>query len=339
MTAENDAEGVDRVELAMTYPTEFSGPRVQILGRDHSGERLIYEVKPGSLKMAFNRDEEERLEPAFVLIVQFDVKPSNQPCHVKSVDARYYNTGGEVVRPVADLSSFMENQKRATAPVGDKGRSRSPVPPYKGEDAVISGRPSTPPAASDERKPDETGGNGESAVIEPEEVEKPSFVAYIDPLEYHACPDPLQRFLKHREGGKETGLLSLFASGRPCGFRQTPPVAISDGLGKVSLSFEGDAAPEKVPSIAVTGARFISLVKESGNIWRVELIPNRGEHEVVLYVVRGKVLKRIPLTVAPPLELYLRGISPGERGSPLFDYVVMANHAAMSGETGQEARQ
>jgi hypothetical protein len=317
MAASKDVNGVERIDLDFSYPTAFSEPRVNIQGGDFSEEQMLRDSKPGFLKLAITREGEEMLADSLVITLNFDVKPANQSVPVTSVAAKYYYTSGETDSPVVKIKTPKEAKKPAAAPDAPKttpaqeSRSAKPAAPRAGEGGAILINRAIPAA------PGRDGQSGEN----------------LDNLEYRECPDPLQRFRDYQGDRNLAGLLPLFALDNPCGCRQTPPVAISDGIGKVSVSFETDADPLKAPNYRVTGGRFLSLKRDYEKSWTIEIVPNRGEHDVVFYFISGRVLKRIPLVVAPPLALYLQSLSPDDKLSPLLEFTIAANYLADHRET------
>ncbi len=321
MAASKDVNGVERIDLDFSYSTAFSGPRVNIQGGDFSEEQMLRDSKPGVLKLAITREGEEMLADSLVITVEFGVKPADQSVPVNSVAAKYFYASGETDSPVVKIKTPKEAKKPAPAPDAPKAKpaqeshSAMAATPGSGEGGAISTNRATPAAP---------GRDGQS-------------VENLNALEYRDCPDPLQRFSDFRGERKLAGLLPLFALDNPCGCRQTPPVAISDGSGKVSISFETDADPLKAPNYRVTGGRFLSLKRDSEKSWTIEIVPNRGEHDVVLYLITGRVLKRIPLTVAAPLALYLGRLTPEEALSPLLEFTIAANYLATHKETAANA--
>jgi hypothetical protein len=99
-----------------------------------------------------------------------------------------------------------------------------------------------------------------------------------------------------------------------------------------------DNARDNPPNLGMSGATLLSMRSRSDRSWSIELLPNPGEHSVVLFVITGRELKRIPLVVAPPLAGYMKTQPPGERLTPLYEFILAVNYLAARGETTAELR-
>ncbi|HEX9022650.1 MAG TPA: hypothetical protein VF799_02310 [Geobacteraceae bacterium] len=319
MAADNDISGVERIELTYSYPEGFALPKVDVQGGEYSEEQMLRDSKPGSLKLAINRVGEEALEAGFLLIVKFAKKPDYRAYPVNSVTAKYYYANGDTVQPEVDLSALEEMKKRAATPVAGKPATAHPVDSVK------------PVATGSSKEGEHVLDRQKSGKLDHEE----HVTDGLNPV-YQACPEPLQRFADHGGDRSMAALISLLASDNPCAFEQTPAVAISDGVSKVVVTLRLEASTY-APNFGVSGARLVNIWKDPDSKWRIELLPEQGKHDVALYVCTGRVMKRIPLIVAPPLALYLKELNPEEKLSPLLEYVIAANYLAMHRETVAKA--
>ncbi|HTP64328.1 MAG TPA: hypothetical protein VMJ66_02975 [Geobacteraceae bacterium] len=279
---------------------------------------MIQDSKPGLLKLALSREGEDLLADSLVLTVTFDVRPANKPVTVQSVTAKYYYTSGDTDSPEVKIRIPKEVKKPVSKPGEPNAntvRGGQLAKPAGWEPGRVkeNDNAATPPAASLDRQ------SGEGFGI----------------LAYDACPDPLQPFRDYRGDRKLGELLQLFESGKRCGYRQSPRVAISDGEVKVAVTMEAGADSRQAPNFGVTGGRFLSMHRD-GNNWTVELLPDRGEHDVVLYVFSGGMLKRMPLAVAAPLALYLQRLTQEEALPPLLEFTIAANYLATHSPEGSK---
>jgi hypothetical protein len=69
----------------------------------------------------------------------------------------------------------------------------------------------------------------------------------------------------------------------------------------VKAFIELPASGKKAPNFALTGATVISISLENNSTWVVEVLPDKGTYEASIIAVQDEVLKKIPLTVSPPL--------------------------------------
>ncbi|WP_088533579.1 hypothetical protein [Geobacter sp. DSM 9736] len=111
----------------------------------------------------------------------------------------------------------------------------------------------------------------------------------------------LDRFREFKGERTPGNLMFLFQAPAGAGYRQEPPVAISNGIGRVKLFISSREREELAPGFAVRGARLFSIgVREGG--WVIEVVPEKGTIEAVLSIMRGGMLYEIPLVVAPLYE-------------------------------------
>jgi len=158
----------------------------------------------------------------------------------------------------------------------------------------------------------------------------------------------LERFREYKGTRTPKAFAGLFEQDEMTGFRQNPPVALSDGKTPVRVTFLSNAESAAAADVAVMGARFVSMKKDpdNTNTWIVELVPEKGTCQVSVAVSQGDVKRVYPVTVAPKilaksrtgiqtekdLAVYLKGkrldVNRDKKGDYLDDYIITANYLA-----------
>lgn len=115
----------------------------------------------------------------------------------------------------------------------------------------------------------------------------------------------LDRFREYRGERTISALVSLFENDSMIGCRQEPPVSISDGKSIVRVIFVSTPGANLASNMAVTGARLISLKKDTDNTntWIAELLPEKGTYQASLAVSQGGIKMIFPLTVSPKADV------------------------------------
>ncbi len=94
-------------------------------------------------------------------------------------------------------------------------------------------------------------------------------------------------------------LTALFSHHDYPGFRQEPPIALSDGTSTIYVYVTPQSHSEQSLNFALTGAKQVSL-KKTGAGYVLGLIPDAGAYEAsVMLMNQGRVIE-YPLVVAPP---------------------------------------
>ena len=94
-------------------------------------------------------------------------------------------------------------------------------------------------------------------------------------------------------------LTALFSHHDYPGFRQEPPIALSDGTSTIYVYVTPQSHSEQSLNFALTGAKQVSL-KKTGAGYVLGLIPDVGAYEAsVMLMNQGRVIE-YPLVVAPP---------------------------------------
>jgi hypothetical protein len=96
-------------------------------------------------------------------------------------------------------------------------------------------------------------------------------------------------------------LTSLFSQAPYPGFRQEPPIALSDGSAMVTVYLTSHAPASQSPNFALTAAKLVSI-KLKGAEYVLELIPDAKVFAATVTVLNQGQFTEYPLVVAPPLS-------------------------------------
>jgi len=114
----------------------------------------------------------------------------------------------------------------------------------------------------------------------------------------------LDRFKAYSGDRTAKACISLFEQENFIGFRQVPPVALSDGKSSVKVVFISPPGEKTAGDVTVSGGRLISLKKDpdNTNTWVAELAPEKGTYQASIAVLQGELKVVYPLTIAPKLS-------------------------------------
>ncbi len=143
----------------------------------------------------------------------------------------------------------------------------------------------------------------------------------------------LELFQNYKGERTAEALFALFEQESMIGFRQDPPVALSDGKSVVKVVFISTPGNLATSDISATGARLLSLRKDvdNTNTWVAELLPERGGYRASMAVACGEFQMIYPLTIAPKVA-----IEAGRAGKPSkADFDRYLKKAQASGATGK----
>ncbi|HSB35084.1 MAG TPA: hypothetical protein VLG39_11555 [Nitrospirota bacterium] len=120
-------------------------------------------------------------------------------------------------------------------------------------------------------------------------------------------PSVLELFRDYRGERTPEAFTALFDQKQTVGFRQDPPVALSDGKAVVRLLFVSTADRKNISDVALTGARVVAAMKdtEATNTWIIAVLPEKGTDEVTMALLQHDVLMVYPVTVAPKIDIDL----------------------------------
>jgi hypothetical protein len=110
--------------------------------------------------------------------------------------------------------------------------------------------------------------------------------------------------------GKKTPaiLLALINTMIAPAIRQEPAVVLSDGQATVKILAKLQTADDKSPNIFLSGARLVSLKRDTSFEWIIEAQPMAGIVSASLTILTDSEIIEYPLTLSPPVE----GVSPVE---------------------------
>ena len=154
--------------------------------------------------------------------------------------------------------------------------------PEPSRDAVI---PSLPQRGATEAASGEQGAEGAT----PQALSAPGGTSILERFKGYAGPLTSQ------------ALSALFVRPPSAGIRQVPPVAVSDGVTRVTVYLTLQPFSGQSPNFAVSRAKQVSL-KRVGAEYALELIPDAGVFEASVMVRHQSGVAEYPLVVTPPLK-------------------------------------
>ena len=119
-------------------------------------------------------------------------------------------------------------------------------------------------------------------------------------------------------------LPAYFAIDPGCPIRQKPAVVLSDGKTRVTVVMELASQAEQAPNFALQGAHCISLMQRDSS-WIMEVVPHAGVLEATVSAMYDDKIVQFPLTVAPPLDVYLKSRSASAELTSTDKYVYLVN--------------
>lgn len=110
----------------------------------------------------------------------------------------------------------------------------------------------------------------------------------------------LKNFHKYKGERSVKAFIALFDQEPLIGFRQDPPIALSDGKAMVKISFIAMPSGNATPEVKLKGATLISLKKDpdNTNTWIAEVRPDKGTCTATLTVPQGTITMVFPIVVA-----------------------------------------
>lgn len=137
----------------------------------------------------------------------------------------------------------------------------------------------------------------------------------------------LERFSELPENNLHGGLRQLIAAGMGEEFVQDPPVALSDGATRLMVRFRPARQVRKTPFFILRGATCVSLGYRE-DAWELRILPHAGVRDAVVTVAYETASRDYPLTLAPPLEMYLAGRKKETPPNRYDSYVELVNELA-----------
>lgn len=123
----------------------------------------------------------------------------------------------------------------------------------------------------------------------------------------YRLPSVLERFRDYRGERTPQAFMVLFDRKQTIGFRQDPPVVLSDGKTVVRLLFVSTPERENISDVALTGGHVVAAMKdaEATNTWIIAVLPEKGTDELTMALLQRGVLMVFPVAVAPPMNIDL----------------------------------
>ncbi len=117
----------------------------------------------------------------------------------------------------------------------------------------------------------------------------------------------LDHFREFNGDRTPASFIALFKRDSLIGFRQYPPVALSDGKTMVRVTFISTPGNKIPADVAVMGARLVSMTTDpdNTNTWIVELSPEKGTLKASVAVSQEGMKMVFPLTIAPKVGVDL----------------------------------
>ncbi len=119
----------------------------------------------------------------------------------------------------------------------------------------------------------------------------------------------LDRFKNYKGPRSAQAYIMLFRQESMIGFKQSPGVAISDGVTPIRVSFLSASDVKSSPDVALTNARLLSLKRDTDNTntWIADILPERGALSASLAVSQGDLNMIFPIVTAPACDINLAG--------------------------------
>jgi len=136
----------------------------------------------------------------------------------------------------------------------------------------------------------------------------------------------LERFRSYAGEWTPDARIRLFAPTGTALFSQEPEVLLSDGAAEVRVIVRPIGEGEEAKFFVISGGHFRSLRKGAPGEWVLCLVPEVGTLTATVTVLTAKQTIEYPLTVAPPLAMFLA--SNRNEDPRLADYVTLANELA-----------
>lgn len=344
-------EDIVSMTMAMSYDTmTLTNPKVSPTGLLYQAQAKVVSnaSRSGSIQVSVTSGEPINGH-GNVVILDFDLVSEDWPGKITSASVYMTNRDGRQLSVPVVIENPPEKKKetpstddqQASSADGNSSASAQaanenpPSPNYepvpdRSESAGGSsgttaneGRNTSPTAASSSasRRANETGNSARLSGVQAGNQRNNEGCRF---LAYKSVLDRIREFT-----GEKTGknLLEFFAVDPVRPIRQEPAVALSDGKSTVTVVMELANKGERAPNFMVKGAHCTSL-KQRDSAWVMEIVPECGVLEASVTAVSDEEIVEFPLTLAPPLDIYLKSrIASADRSSTDI-YVRLVNDLA-----------
>jgi hypothetical protein len=309
-------ENAGAMDFTIVYDTSsLANPRVVQGGLISGALMVVNDKTPGAVRLGIIRVTPIQ-GSGVIATLTFDRKGSSAGKILSLAVNKFSNVNGQTLPVTARISNPADVPADASgsAQKQEAGQVAGAVPPSAGGVLVVplggvaaeEKKDQTAAAAQAETSP---AGDTAAAVKEPgaSSAGPKGITASLEPQKkkVQQFMSVLERFQKNRKERTAKTFLSFFDQDEANGFRQEPPVALSDGKTTVKVFFVVPASGSTAPDFALRGAKLISLKKDTdrSNTWVIETQPEKGEYEASLMVSQGDVILEYPLTLAPKISL------------------------------------
>jgi len=309
-------ENAGAMDFTVLYDTSsLANPRVVQGGLISGALMVVNDKTPGAVRLGIIRVTPIQ-GSGVIATLTFDRKGSSAGRILSLAVNKFANVNGQTLPVAARISNPAEATAEASGSTQkqDAGQVAGAVPPPAGgvlvmplvgvapeekkDQTAAASQAETSPAgdtaaAVKEPGASSAGPKGITASLEPQKKKVQQFMS------------ALERFRKHRKERTAKAFLSFFDQDEATGFRQEPPVALSDGKTTVKVFFVVPASGSTSPDYVLRGAKLVSLKQdaERSNTWVLEAQPEKGEYEASLMVSQGDVILEYPLTLAPKITV------------------------------------
>jgi len=349
-------EDAAALEINISYDTAtLSNPRV-VEGPLVAGAMTAVNPNvPGTVRIVMIRLTPFR-GSGVIASVTFD-RTGASPGRILAMSAHLADAKGSPLATLVQVNNPSEAPSNASSASQDQNQSSGAASAQAGAatagstaatvpTVIIAGQPSRPDAAkesTDAPQPGEKDVQPPAHTAEPSDLAKAfdaTAGAKIPPTpgktnipKVYAQKSVLELFQNYKGERTAEALFALFEQESMIGFRQDPPVALSDGKSTVKVVFISTPGNLTTSDVSVAGARLISLRRDvdNTNTWVAELLPERGGYRASMAVSRGEFQMIYPLTIAPKVD-----IEAGRAGKPSkADFDRYLKQAQTSGPTGK----
>jgi hypothetical protein len=355
-------ENAGAMDFTVLYDTSsLANPRVVQGGLISGALMVVNDKSPGAVRLGIIRVTPIQ-GSGVIATLTFDRKGSSAGKILSLAVTKFANVNGQTLPVVARISNPAQtsldtsgsSQKQDAgqpaaaaggAPAVSPGVILLPgggfAPEEKKDQTAAAPQAETAPAGDTVAAVKESGAStagpqGITASLEPQKKKVQQYTSV------------LERFRRHSKERTAKAFLSFFDLFEANGFRQEPPVALSDGKTTVKVFFVVPASGSTSPDYVLRGAKLVSLKQdaERSNTWVLEAQPEKGEYEASLMVSQGDVILEYPLTLAPKITVneksktvtdedfsrYLSGkrrdLNSDSKRDYLDDYIFTANFIA-----------
>jgi len=322
-------EGAAAVECNITYDASSLGnPRVELGGLAAGAMIAVNPNVPGTIRIALVRTTPMTGSGA-IATISFDRK-GDAAGRILALSAKLVTIDGKPLAVSVSFSNPPDTQsptaattagspeaagRTATSPgVSTSGQVLPVLMPFAGA-LTAPPRPQEPEktAGEDMKGSREQTGRQDKPARDPVNVAKKTEGTTPEASRgIHTQKSVLERFREYRGEPTVPAYIALFEKEEMIGFRQDPPVALTDGKTTVRITFISASSDRKSSDIAVMGAKLLSLARDPNysNTFVIELLPSKGEYRAGVSVPQDGVLMVYPLTLAPkiPIELTKNGM-------------------------------